>query len=124
VPLVNRVIGVDPQPNEDGDNVIEVMLGDGNRFDAAIDLGTAQTLVEILQQRLVLWAHKSARNLRFPHYEIIDANVVHAGLEAQLTLTTSQIGAVGLRMSNDVLKKVQQEIGRVLTYRSRPRTQQ
>lgn len=123
MPLANRVIGVDPEPDEDGDNVIEVMLGDGSRFDAAIDLGTAQTLVEILQRRLILWAHKSAKNL-FPHYEIIDANVVHAGPEAQLILTTSEIGAVALRMSDEIQKKVQQEIGRVLTYRSGPQTKQ
>ena len=121
---INRVIAVDREPNEDGDNVIEVMLGDGSRFDASIDLGAAQKLVEILQQRLVRWGHESARNLRFPEYEIIDANVLHQGPAAQLTLTTTQIGAVALLMSDDVLRKTRHELDRVLTYRSGPQKMQ
>jgi len=120
----NRVTSILPEPNQEGDNVIGITLGDGSTFDAVINPAAAQVLVEILQRRLILLAHESAENLSFPEYEIIDANVLHQGPAAQLTLTTSQIGAVALRMSDDVLQKAQREIGRVVTYRSGPRTRQ
>jgi hypothetical protein len=124
VPLANRVIRVDPQPNEDGDSVIAVMLGDGSTFDAAIDLAGAQKLVEILQRQLVLWAHKSARNLSLPQFDVTDAVIGHQGPEAALILTTTQIGAVAFRMSDEILKKVDSEIDRVVTYTSGPQTKQ
>lgn len=120
----NRVTSILPEPNRDGDNVIGITLGDGSTFDVMINLDSAQTLVEILQRRLIHWAHESGKNLRFPQYEIIDANVLHQGPAAQLTLTTTQIGAVALLMSDDVLRKAQREIGRVVTYRSGPQGRQ
>jgi hypothetical protein len=122
--MANRVTAIIDKPNQDGDNVIEITLGDGSTFSAVIDLAAAQVLVEILQQRLVRWGHESARNLRFPEYEIIDANVLHQGPAAQLTLTTTQIGAVALLMSDDVLRKTRHELDRVLTYRSGPQKMQ
>jgi hypothetical protein len=118
--MANRVTAVIDKPNKDGDNVIEITLGDGSTFSASIDLGMAQFLVGILQQRLVCWARESAKNLQFPEYEVIGANILHKGPATQLTVTTSQIGAVALLMSDDVLRKVQQEIGRVVTHRSGP----
>ena len=124
MPLANRVIGVDPKPNEDGDNVIKVILGDESRFDVAIDLGAAQMLVEILQRRLVLWAHKSAKNLRLPQFAITEIDVSHKGPDAQLMVTTSQIGVVVAVMSDELLRKARQETDRVLTYRSGPQTKQ
>jgi hypothetical protein len=124
VTLANRVTSVLSEPNKDGDNVIGITLGDGSAFDVTIDLESSQQLVEILQRRLVLWAHESAKNLRYPEYEVIDAGVAHQGPGTQLTVTTSQIGAVVLRMPDDVLRKAQQEIGRVVTYRSGPQTKQ
>jgi len=122
--LTSRVTSILPEPNEDGDNVIGITLGDGSTFDVAIDPAAAQRLVEILQRRLILLAHEAAKNLRFPEYKIIDANVLHRGPAAQLTLTTSQIGAVALLMSDVVLQKMQQEVGRVVAYRSGPQTKQ
>jgi hypothetical protein len=116
--LANRVTAVIDKPNKDGDNVIEITLGDGSTFAATKDLGAAQILVEILQHRLVRWAHESAKNLRFPEYVVTDVAVAHKGPGAQLMVTTSQIGSVVLRMPDDVLRKTRQEIDRVLTYRS------
>jgi hypothetical protein len=62
MPPTNRVTSILPEPNQDGDNVIGITLGDGSTFDVAIDLGAAQQLVEILQRRLVRWADESAKN--------------------------------------------------------------
>jgi hypothetical protein len=118
----NRVTSILPEPNKDGDSVIGITLGDGSTFDVAIDLGAAQTLVEILQRRLVRWADESAKNLRLPQIEVIDAGVAHEGPGAHLMVTTSQIGSLVLLMSDDVLRKAQQEIGRVVTYRSGPQS--
>ena len=105
---INRVIAVDREPNEDGDNVIEVMLGDGSRFDASIDLGAAQKLVEILQQRLVRWASESA------------TGVSHAGQEAQLMVSTTQMGWLVLQMTEEVLQKAKDDLDRVLPWRGSP----
>ena len=69
-------------------------------------------------------AHETAKNLRLPQAEVVDASVAHAGPAAQLILTTIQIGSLTLLMSDDVLQKVRQEIGRVVTYRSGPQTKQ
>lgn len=118
----NRVTSILPEPNKDGDNVIGITLGDGSTFDVAIDLGAAQMLVETLQHRLVRRAHEDAQNLRFPQIEVIDAGVAHKGPGAQFMVTTSQTGSVVLLMSDDVLRKAQQEIGRVVTYRSGPQS--
>jgi hypothetical protein len=117
---INRVIAVDREPNEDGDNVIEVILGDGSRFDASIDLGAAQKLVEILQQRLVRWASESAKNLRFPQLEVIDTGVSHAGQEAQLMVSTTQMGWLVLQMTEEVLQKAKDDLDRVLPWRGSP----
>ena len=122
--MANRVTAIIDNPNQDGDNVIEITLGDGSTFPAAIDLSAAQVLVGILQQRLVRWAHESAKTLRFPEYQIVDAAVAHEGPGAQLMVTTSQIGFVVLSMSDEVLLKAQREIGRVVTYRSAPQKMQ
>ena len=97
-------------------------MSDGRTIDAAIDLAAAQTLVEILQQRLVRWAHESAQNLRLPQIEAIDAGVVHEGPGAQLMVSTSQMGYLVLRMHDDVLRKAQHELDRVVTYRSGPQS--
>jgi hypothetical protein len=118
----NRVTSILPEPNSDGDNVIGITLGDGSTFDVAIDLGAAQQLVEILQRRLVRWAHESAQNLRLPQIEAIDASVVHEGPGAQLMVSTSQMGYLVLRMHDDVLRKAQHELDRVVTYRSGPQS--
>jgi hypothetical protein len=120
--LKNRVTSILPESNSDGDNVIGITLGDGSTFDVAIDLGAAQQLVEILQRRLVRWANESAQNLRFPQLEVIDADVAHQGPGAKLMVSTSQVGCLVLLMSDNVLRKAQQEIGRVLTYRSGPQS--
>src|SRR5258708_3679617 len=118
----NRVTSILPEPNQDGDNVIGITLGDGSTFDVAIDLGAAQQLVEILQQRLVRWAHESAKNLSFPQFEVTDADVAHKGPGAQLMVSSVQIGRWVLLMTDDVLRKAQREIGRVVTYRSGPQS--
>jgi len=121
----NRVTAVDREQNTDGDNIIEVTLGDGSTFDVMIDLGAAQTLVEILQRRLVRWASESVKSLSLPQFEVVDVDVSHAGPEAQLMVHTAQIGSLVLRMPDDVLRKAQREIGRiVMTYRSGPQTKQ
>jgi len=124
VSVANKVVGVDPQPNEDGDNVIEVMLGDGSRFDAVIDLPAAQKLVEILQRRLVHWAHEAAENLRFPQSEVIDVAVSRPGQGSQLMVSTTQIGWWVLLMSDDVLRKAQREVDRLSTWRFGPQAKQ
>jgi hypothetical protein len=118
------VTSVLAEPNKDGDNVIGITLGDGSTFDAVIDLGAAQQLVETLQRRLILWADESAKNLRFPQLEVTDAHVAHQGPAAQLILTTSQMGSLVLLMPDEVLRKAQREIDRVVTLRSGPKTKQ
>ena len=120
----NKVTSILPEPNEEGDNVIGITLGDGSTFDVTIDLGAAQELVEILQRRLVHWASESARNLSLPEFEVIDAAVSHAGPATQLMVSTTQIGSLVLRMPDEVLRKARDEIDRVLTYRSGPQTKQ
>jgi hypothetical protein len=120
----NRVTSILPEPNNEGDNVIGITLGDGSTFDLTIDLAAAQSLVEILQQRLVRWASESVKDLRFPMVDVIAVDVSHKGPEAQLMVSTTQIGSLVLRMPDDVLRKAQQEIGRVVTYRSGPQTRQ
>jgi hypothetical protein len=116
MPLTSRVTSILPEPNEDGDNVIGIKLGDGSAFDVAIDLGAAQKLVEILQRRLVRWASESAKSLSLPQYDVTDAAIAHRGPEVALILTTTQMGHQAFRMPNELVKKVHREIGRVVTY--------
>jgi hypothetical protein len=71
--------GVDTEPNKDGDNTMQVTCADGTAIDVTIDLPVAQKLVEILQRRLVHWAHEAAKNLRFPQSEVIDVALSYAG---------------------------------------------
>jgi len=75
----NRVTAVDSEPNEDGDNTMQVTCADGTAIDVTIDLGAAQKLVEILQRRLIHWAHEAGENLRFPQSEVIDVAVSRLG---------------------------------------------
>jgi hypothetical protein len=96
MPLTSRVTSILPEPNEDGDNVIGIKLGDGSAFDVAIDLGAAQKLVEILQRRLVRWASESAKSLSLPQYDVTDAAIAHRGPEVALILTTTQNGTSGV----------------------------
>jgi hypothetical protein len=119
---MNKVISIDSEPDGDGNNVIQVTMSDGRNIDVRIDLSAAQTLVEILQRRLVHWAHESAQNLRLPQIEVIDASVAHEGPGAQLMVSTSQMGYLVLRMHDDVLRKAQHELDRVVTYRSGPQS--
>ena len=119
---MNKVTAIDDEPDSDGNNVIQITMSDGRTIDAAIDLAAAQTLVEILQRRLVRWADESAKNLRLPGIKVIDAGVAHEGPGAQLMVSTSQMGYLILAMADDVLKKAQSEIGRVVTFRSGPQS--
>jgi hypothetical protein len=109
----NRVTAVDSEPNQDGDNTMQVTCADGTAIDVTIDLGAAQKLVEILQQRLVHWAHEAPENLRFPQAEVIDVAVTRPGQEAQLMVSTTQIGWWVLIMSDDTLRKTQREVDRL-----------
>src|SRR5262249_23219155 len=122
--MANRVTAIIDKPNQDGDNVIEITLGDGSTFPAVIDLGAAQVLVEILQQRLVLWAHESAKNLAFPQLDVIDVDIAHEGPGAQLMVSSAQTGRWVLVMTDEVLRKAQHELGRVSTWRFGPQTKQ
>ena len=61
----NRVTSIHETPNEDGNNVVGIELGDGSTFDAVIDLPVAQLLVEILQRRLVQWHTNQRKTLPF-----------------------------------------------------------
>jgi hypothetical protein len=114
----NKVTSLLADPNEDGDNVIGITLGDGSTFDAVIDLAAAQTLVEILQRRLVRWAHESAKNLVLPEFDVTDIGIAHQGPGVALMVTTAQMGHVAFRMPGELVKKAHQEIGRVVTYGS------
>jgi len=120
----NRVTAVDPEPNKEGDSRIEITCANGSIIDVAIDVATAQFLVAILQQQLVRWAHESAKNLRFPELEVIDVDVAHAGPGAQLMVSNAQTGRWVLQMSDDVLRKAQLELRRVLTWRFGPQSKQ
>jgi len=115
---MNKVSGIDGSPNADGDNVIEVTCADGTKIDATIDPAAAQLLVEILQRRLVTLAHEAAKNLSFPQLQVDRVDLGHSGPTAQLMVSTAQMGAVILLMSDDTLRKARSEIDRVLSYRS------
>ena len=39
MPGMNKVSGIDRDPNKDGDNVIEVTCADGTKIDVAINSG-------------------------------------------------------------------------------------
>jgi hypothetical protein len=119
---VNKVTSLLPDPNENGDNVIGITLGDGSTFDAVIDLAAAQILVEILQRRLVRWAHESAKNLVLPEFDVTDVGIAHQGPGVALMVTTAQMGHVAFRMSNELVNKAYHEIGRVATYSSAPKS--
>lgn len=114
----NKVTSVLDTPNEDGDNVIGITLGDGSTFDAVIDLPAAQGLVEILQRRLVRWASKSVKNLSLPQFDVLDVAIAHRGPEVALLVSTAQMGQVSFRMPNELAKKAHRELGRVVTYGS------
>jgi hypothetical protein len=113
----NRVTYILPEPNADGNNVIGITLGDESTFDVTIDSAAAQTLVEILQRRLVRLAQESAKNLSFPQFDVSDVGVAHKGPAAQLMVSIAQSGWWVLRMPDDVLQKAQREIGRLVTWR-------
>jgi hypothetical protein len=116
----NRVTAVDSEPNEDGDNTMQVTCADGTAIDVTIDLGAAQKLVEILQRRLIHWAHEARENLRFPQSEVIDVAVSRPGQGSQLMVSTTQIGWWMLLMSDDVLRKAQRELDRLSGWRFGP----
>jgi hypothetical protein len=118
----NRVTSVQNKPNEDGDNVIGITLGDGSEFDAVIDLPAAQVLVEILQQRLVRWASESVKNLSLPSFDVLDVAIAHRGPEVALLVSTAQMGQVTFRMPNELVRKMHQELGRAVTYGSGPQS--
>jgi hypothetical protein len=118
----NRVTSVIDKPNEDGDNVIGITLGDGSGLDAVIDLGAAQVLVEILQRRLVHWASESAKNLSLPQFDVRDVAIAHQGPTVVLLVSTEQMGEVALRMPNDLVRKAHRELGRTVTYGSGPQS--
>ena len=118
----NRVTSVQNKPNEDGDNVIGITLGDGSEFEAAIDLPAAQGLVEILQQRLVRWASESVKNLSLPSFDVLDVAIAHRGPEVALLVSTAQMGQVAFRMPNELVRKMHQELGRAVTYGSGPQS--
>jgi hypothetical protein len=118
----NRVTRVQNKPNEDGDNVIGITLGDGSEFDAVIDLPAAQVLVEILQQRLVRWASESVKNLSLPSFDVLDVAIAHRGPEVALLVSTAQMGQVTFRMPNELVRKMHQELGRAVTYGSGPQS--
>jgi hypothetical protein len=120
----NRVTAVDSDPDKDGDNTMQVTLANGATIDVAIDLGAAQLLVQILQQRLVRWAHESAKNLTFPQLETTHVDVSHAGPGAQLMVSNAQTGRWVLVMSDEMLRKAKQELDRVLTWRFGPQVKQ
>jgi len=114
----NRVTGIDNRFDSDGDNIIEITCTDATKIDVAIDLAAAQVLVEILQKRLVLWAHQYVKNLALPQIDVVQVDLAHQGRDAQLMVTTDQIGTLVLRMSDDNLRKARREIDRALSYRS------
>jgi len=120
----NRVTAVDSEPNEDGDNTMQVTCADGTAIDVTIDLGAAQKLVEILQRRLIHWAHEARENLRFPQSEVIDVAVSRPGQGSQLMVSTTQIGWWMLLMSDDVLRKAQRELDRLSGWRFGPQAKQ
>jgi hypothetical protein len=118
----NRVTSILDKPNEEGDNVIGITLGDGSEFDAVIDLAAAELLVEILQQRLVRYADESAKNLSFPQFDVRDVAIAHQGPAVVLLVSTVQMGQVVFRMPNDLVKKAHHELGRAVTYGSGPQS--
>lgn len=120
----NRVTAVESETNKDGDNTMQVTCADGTPIDVTIDLGAAQKLVEILQRRLVHWAHEAPENLRFPQAEVIDVAVTRPGQGSQLMVSTTQIGWWVLIMSDDALRKTQREVDRLSTWRFGPQTKQ
>jgi hypothetical protein len=114
----NRVTGIDYKPNANGDQIIEITCADGHILDAAIDLAAAQTLVEILQRRLVHWAHENAKNLSLPQVDVSHVDLAHKGPASQLMVTTERMGILVLQMQDDLLRKARSEIDRALTLRS------
>jgi len=62
----NRVTAVDLSPDADGDNVLEISFANGSTINAAIDPATAQTLVEILQRRLIFLGGRIRKEFALP----------------------------------------------------------
>jgi hypothetical protein len=116
--MTNRVTAVERRANAAGDQIIEVTCSDGAKIDVAIDLAAAQTLVQYLQEQLVEWAHKSAKNLNLPQLDVTRVDMAHQGGAAELMVSTAQMGRMVLRVSDDMLRHAQKEIDRVLQYRS------
>jgi hypothetical protein len=119
-----KVTGIAAKAERDGANVIEITQPNGETLEASIDLETAQTIVRILQPRLVAWADNAVRNLALPQLDVNDFDVAHAGHAAELMAHTDQLGVLVLRMKDATLKKCAHEIDRVLTYRSGPPVKQ
>jgi len=118
----NRVTAVDLEPNEDGDNTMQVTCADGSTIDVTIDVLAAQKLVEILQRRLVHWAHEASKNLRLPKSEVIDVALSNTSQGPQLMVSTAQTGWWVLVMSDAVVRKARRELDRVSTTRFDPQT--
>jgi|RhiMetdeSRZDD1v2_1073273.scaffolds.fasta_scaffold571850_3 hypothetical protein len=118
----NTVTAIDRGLDANGDQKIEVTCADGKVIEVAIDLDTAQVLVQVLQDQLVDWAHKSAKDLSLAELSVSRMDVAHQGMDAQLVATMPQIGVVVLLMSDDTLRQTRHEIDRVLAYRSTPTT--
>jgi len=118
----NRVTAVDLEPNEDGDNTMQVTCADGSTIDVTIDVLAAQKLVEILQRRLVHWAHEASKNLRLPKSEVVDVALSNTSQGPQLMVSTAQTGWWVLVMSDAVVRKARRELDRVSTTRFDPQT--
>lgn len=114
------VTGISPIPERNENHVLQIKQPDGTLILAEVDLGTAQTIVRILQPRLATWAHKSSRNLSLPVLVINGCDVAHQGRSAELMAHTDQMGTCVLKMNDATLKKCRAEIDRVATYRSAP----
>jgi len=95
---------------------------DGSTIDVTIDVLAAQKLVEILQRRLVHWAHEASKNLRLPKSEVIDVALSNTSQGPQLMVSTAQTGWWVLVMSDAVVRKARRELDRVSTTRFDPQT--
>jgi len=112
-----NVTGVSTKPNEDGYHLLELRMPDGSTNTASISPDMARTIVVMLQPYVLEDALRVARTLTLPQVHVNGLSLVHQGPQAQLLVSTDEIGSLVLTMSNHWAMEAQRMVDHVILSR-------
>jgi len=116
---IGHVIGTGDHTEPDGSHMIQVQFNDGVR-EVRIHHEHIPPLLNRLQLAAMKQAQEMVHTVPYLQVSVTEFGIAHQSQRAELSVSTDQIGAILIQMTDEQIETLELEIDRLKSYRSAP----